>query len=153
MSGLFAFGFTCSPRQPPAAETTQCPQQSDTKGQAATAETCESDAGQSSDDESVSSSSSKTACEVVDPTNSGTQPPAPRSTGSASSGPRTRSERDDDETTDAVCRHQDRSTAKRKGKPKKAKRKKMFPKCLDGGSFVPLVACAELQGCYDLPFV
>ena len=69
MSGLFAFLFTCSPRQPPAAETTQCPQQSDTTGQAATAETCESAAEQPSDDESVSPSSSKTACEVVDPTN------------------------------------------------------------------------------------
>ena len=114
MSGLYAFGFTCSRLQPPAAETTHCPQQSDTTGQAATAETCESNAEQPSDDESVSSSSSKTACEVVDPTNSGTQQPAPQSTGSASSGPRTRSERADDETADAVCRHQDRSTAKRK---------------------------------------
>ena len=127
MSGPFAFGFTCSPRQPPAAETTQCPQQSDTKGQAATAETCESDAEQPSDNESVSSSSFKTACEVADPTNSATQPLVPQSTGSASSGPRTRSDRAYDETTGTVCRHQDRSTAKRKGKPKKAKRKKNFP--------------------------
>ena len=123
MSGPFAFGFTCSPRQPPAAETTQCPQQSDTKGQAATAETCESHAEQPSDNESVSSSSFKTACEVVDPTNSATQPLAPQSTGSASSGPRTLSERAYDETTDTVCRRQDRSTAKRKGKPKEAKQK------------------------------
>ena len=30
---------------------------------------------------------------------------------------------------------------------------KIFPECLDGGSFVPLVACAELRGCYDLPFL